>query len=109
MSVQVSAMVCFLHDTQRAIAALCARFGAARLDVFGSALREDFRPGESDVDLLVEFTPMEAHRLADSSFGLLDALRALLGGDVDLVKADAVTNRYLVRGIERTEQPIYAA
>jgi predicted nucleotidyltransferase len=28
-----------------------------RLDVFGSALRDDFRPGESDVDLLVEFAP----------------------------------------------------
>jgi len=80
-----------------------------RLDVFGSALRDDFHPGESDVDLLVEFAPMEPRELADAYFGLLDELRELLGGDVDLVMADAVTNRYLVREIARTKQLLYAA
>jgi hypothetical protein len=109
MSVEVSAMVRVLHDLQPAIVALCTRFGVVRLEVFGSALREDFRPGESDVDLLVEFAPMEPHELADAYFGLLDALRELLGGEVDLVMADAVTNRYLVREIERTKQLLYAA
>ena len=52
---------------------------------------------------------MEPHELADAYFGLLDALRELLGGDVDLVMADAVTNRYIVREIERTKQLLYAA
>ena len=37
------------------IAAACQQYGIERLFVFGSALREDFRPGESDIDLLVEF------------------------------------------------------
>ena len=91
-----------LQDKRKAIAELCARYRVARLDVFGSALRDDFRPGESDVDLLVEFAPMEPHELADAYFGLLDELRELLGGDVDLVMADAVTNRYMVRSISRT-------
>jgi predicted nucleotidyltransferase len=102
-------MVRVLHDKQQAIAALCARFDVVRLDVFGSALRDDFRPGESDVDLLVEFAAMDPHDLADAYFGLLDALRELLGGEVDLVMADAVTNRYMVREIERTKQLLYAA
>jgi predicted nucleotidyltransferase len=102
-------MVRVLHDKQQAIAALCARFGVVRLEVFGSALRDDFRPGESDVDLLVDFAPMDPHGLADAYFGLLDALRELLDGDVDLVMADAVTNRYLAREIERTKQLLYAA
>ena len=102
-------MVSVLHDKQQAIAALCARFGVTRLDVFGSALRDDFRAGESDVDLLVEFAPMEPYELADAYFGLLDQLRELLVGDVDLVMADAVTNRYMVREIERTKQLLYAA
>ncbi|MBI4881839.1 MAG: nucleotidyltransferase domain-containing protein [Planctomycetes bacterium] len=35
-----------------------AAHGVARLDVFGSALRDDHRSGESDVDLLVESYPM---------------------------------------------------
>ena len=102
-------MVDVLQDKREAIAALCARYGVARLDVFGSALRDDFRPGESDVDLLVEFASMDPHELADAYFGLLDALRELLGSEVDLVMADAVTNRYMVREIERTKQLLYAA
>jgi predicted nucleotidyltransferase len=102
-------MIPDLRDKQQAIAALCGRFGVTRLDAFGSALRDDFRPGESDVDLLVEFAPMEPRELADAYFGLLDELRELLDGDVDLVMADAVTNRYMVREIERTKQLLYAA
>ena len=102
-------MVRVLHDKQQAIVALCARFGVVRLDVFGSALRDDFRPGESDVDLLVKFAPMEPRELADAYFGLLYALRDLLGGEVDLVMSDAVTNPYIAREIERTKQLVYAA
>jgi len=102
-------MVRVLHEKQQAITALCARFAVTRLDVFGSALRDDFRPGESDVDLLVEFAPMEPRALADAYFGLLDELRELLGGEVDLVMADAVTNPYIAREIERTKQLLYAA
>ena len=102
-------MVDVLHDKQQAIAELCARHGVARLDVFGSALRDDFRPGESDIDFLVEFGPHEGYALVDAYFGLLDDLRALLGTEVDLVMADAVKNRYIAREIENTRQPLYAA
>jgi predicted nucleotidyltransferase len=102
-------MVNALHDKRHALAELCARFGVARLDAFGSALRDDFRPGESDIDLLVEFAAMEPHELADAYFGLLDELRALLGTDVDLVMADAVKNRYIAREIKDTKQLLYAA
>ena len=102
-------MVDVLHDNREAIAALCERFGVARLDIFGSALRDDFRPGESDLDLLVEFAPLDPHALADAYFGLLDGLRELLGTDVDLVMSDAVKNRYIAREIERTKQSFYAA
>ncbi len=76
-------MVDALHEKREAIAELCAKHGVARLDAFGSALRDDFRPGESDVDLLVEFAPREGYALVDAYFGLLDDLRALLGPEVD--------------------------
>jgi predicted nucleotidyltransferase len=39
---------------QEKIAEFCRRHHIRRLSLFGSALREDFRPG-SDIDLLVEF------------------------------------------------------
>ncbi|HEV2147444.1 MAG TPA: nucleotidyltransferase domain-containing protein [Longimicrobiaceae bacterium] len=38
------------------IAEFCRRHGVRRLRLFGSVLREDFRP-DSDVDVLVEFEP----------------------------------------------------
>ena len=79
------------------------------MDVFGSALRDDFRPGESDVDLLVEFAPREPYALAEAYFDMLDDLRELLGAEVDLVMVGAVKNHYIAQDIERTKQPLYAA
>jgi len=92
-----------------AIAAVCVRHGVVRLDAFGSALRDDFRPDESDVDLLVEFAPMEPYARVDAYFGMLEELRALLGLEVDLVMAGAVKNPYIARDIERTRRLLYAA
>jgi predicted nucleotidyltransferase len=101
-------MVAVIEDKRDAIAALCARHGVTRLDVFGSALRDDLRPGESDVDLLVEFAPMDPYARAQSYFEMLEELRALLGVDVDLVMTGAVKNRYIARDIARTKQALYA-
>lgn len=98
-----------LNDNREAIAALCERFRVARLEVFGSVLGDDFKPGESDVDLLVKFMPMAPRELADAYFGLLDALRELLAQEVDLVMFDAVTNPYIAREIARTKRLLYAA
>ena len=39
-----------------AIRDICRRYSVKELAVFGSALRDDFRP-DSDVDFLVEFQP----------------------------------------------------
>ncbi|MHB0978850.1 MAG: nucleotidyltransferase family protein [Thermoleophilia bacterium] len=102
-------MIAILEDKHEAVVALCRRHGVARLYVFGSALRDDFRPGESDVDFLVEFGPMDGHSKAHAYFDLLDELRELLGTEVDLVMAGAVKNRYIARDIERSKQMLYAA
>ena len=66
-----------------ALRALCQRFGVARLEVFGSSARGDFRAG-SDVDLLVEFLPGERVGLLRLA-GLQLELQALIGRKVDLV------------------------
>jgi uncharacterized protein len=61
-----------------AIAGFCRANGIRRLAVFGSALRDDFRP-DSDIDLLVEFEPGRVPGL----FGVARMereLSALLGG-----------------------------
>ena len=102
-------MIGVLESQREQIAAACARHGVLRLDAFGSAVRGDFRPGESDVDLLVEFGPMDVYARVDAYFDLLDEFRGILGAEVDLVMVDAVKNRYIAADIERTKQALYAA
>jgi len=40
---------------EQAIEALCRRWGITELDLFGSAIRDDFR-ADSDVDVLASFS-----------------------------------------------------
>jgi predicted nucleotidyltransferase len=80
-----------------------------RLDVFGSALRDDFRSGESDFNPLIEFGPMQGYQKAVAYFDRLDDLQSLLGVDVDLVMKGALTNPDLAREIEQSRQLLYAA
>lgn len=64
-------MVPVLQETSDVVAALCRKYNVVRLYVFGSALRDDLRPGESHVDLLVEFAPMDGYdRATAKSRGL---------------------------------------
>lgn len=102
-------MVGILERKREEVAAACARHGVERLDAFGSALRNDFRPSDSDVDLLVLFRSMDVYARVDAYFDLLDELRGILGTQVDLVMVDAVKNRYVAADIERTKQVVYAA
>jgi len=102
-------MVGVLESKREQIAAACARHGVLRLDAFGSAVRGDFRSGDSDIDLLVEFGPMDVYARVDAYFDLLDDFRGILGTEVDLVMVDAVKNRYIAADIERTRQALYAA
>ena len=102
-------MTILLASKREAIATVCGRYGVRRLDAFGSALREDFKANASDVDLLVEFAPMEPYARVDAYFGMLDELRVLLNREIDLVMVGAVRNPYIARDIERTKQLLYAA
>lgn len=102
-------MIAALEGKLQAIAEACVRHGVIHLDAFGSALREDFSPDVSDVDLLVEFAPMDPYARVDAYFGLLEELRVLLGSEIDLVMSTAVKNPYIAREIENTKRTLYAA
>lgn len=103
-------MIATLIDDHRAeIADLCRTFGVRRLDVFGSAVRDDFDPTRSDVDFLVDFVPDEDRNRFRDYFAFRDALARLLGRPVDLVMARALTNRYLVAAIDAERRLVYAA
>jgi uncharacterized protein len=102
------AVIGLLETKRQAIAEVCDRNGVVLLDAFGSALREDFNLEKSDVDLLVEFGPMEPYARVDAYFGLRNELRALLDREIDLVMVGAVKNPYISRDIECTKQLLYA-
>lgn len=88
---------------------LCDRYGVRRLALFGSALRDDFDPGRSDLDLLVEFPSTSPQEHAEAYFGLLENLESLFGRRVDLLELGAVRNPYLRREIEEQQETLYAA
>jgi len=102
-------MVANLEEGLDAIRAACERFHVVRLDVFGSAIRDDFEHGRSDIDLLVDFGAMSPYDKPDAYFGLLDELRRILDADVDLVMVGALKNRYIREDVNRNKQVLYAA
>lgn len=102
-------MVQIIEAKREPLAALCRKYGVARLYLFGSALRDDFRPGESDIDLLVDFGSMDGRSKAHAYFDLLEELQGLFGARVDLVMVGALKNRYIAREVETTKQVLYAA
>lgn len=71
-----------IHIDPEIISEFCRRNQIRKLSLFGSVLRDDFRP-ESDVDFLVEFKP-------EARIGLLGLARIeleledLIGREVDL-------------------------
>lgn len=95
---------------QEAIEAFCRRNHIRRLALFGSVLREDFRP-DSDVDVLVDFE-------RDVDLGLLeivaleDELSGVLGRKADLVDREEVersANYIRRRHILGTAETLYVA
>ena len=92
-----------------AIAAACRRHQVLRMHLFGSALRDDFHPSHSDLDLLVEFQPIEPAALVKAYFDLEGQLASITGQAVDLVMADAIRNPFVQREIDASKRLLYEA
>jgi len=91
---------------QEVIADFCQRHHVRRLSLFGSVLRDDFRP-ESDIDILVEFEPAAGV----GYFGLFDMkeeLARVLGRDVDLQTPMSLSPYFRDR-VVREAVPLYDA
>ncbi len=85
----------------RQIADFCRRRHIRRLSLFGSVLRDDFRP-ESDVDVLVEYGPDRP--VGFEVLDVEDDLSRLLGGRrVDLVSAKYLNPRLRDRVLKSAE------
>lgn len=98
-----------IKKTHADLIQLCRRYRVHRLELFGSAARDDFDPKTSDLDFLVEFEPCSPSDHYEHYFGLLESLRALFGRPVDLVEAKAMRNPYFIRRVNQSRTSIYAA
>lgn len=82
------------------------RLGVQRLALFGSVLRGN-ATAESDVDLLVEFSP--GMKTFDNFMDLADLLESTLGRPVNLVTAESLSPFIGPRIQEEAEDAIFAA
>ena len=93
-----------LGVSREEIARFCRRNHIRKMSLFGSILRDDFRP-DSDVDVLVEFEPGKTPRL--EVFDIVEELGSIFGRTVDLVERDSLDNPFRRRSILSSAQPIY--
>jgi predicted nucleotidyltransferase len=73
---------------RKQIGEFCRRWKVVEFSLFGSVLREDFRP-DSDVDVLVAFAPDARVSLFDL-VDMQDELRGIFKRDVDLIEKQAI-------------------
>ncbi|MGI8477753.1 MAG: nucleotidyltransferase family protein [Thermomicrobiales bacterium] len=95
-----------LNVSREEIAEFCRRHHIRWLAVFGSAVRDDFRP-ESDVDVLVEFEPDRTPGLA--FFRLPEELSPLFGGRAVDLGTKRSLNRWLRDDVLKNLDVLYDA
>ena len=89
------------------VAEYCQRWKITEFALFGSVLRDDFRP-DSDVDVLISFA-------ADTHWSLFDLvemqeeLKKLFGREVDLVEREGLRNPFRRRSILDSMQVVYGS
>ena len=98
-----------LTPFQLKIESLCREFGVLSLELFGSALTDEFKPETSDADFLVVFDPNKPASAFRQYMPLKFALEDMLGRSVDLVEKKAIRNPYFLRNATSRTKLIYAA
>jgi len=91
------------------MAAFCQKWQLTELALFGSVLRDDFRP-DSDIDVMVQFHP-DAHPRFSTLDQMEAELKIIFDRDVDLITRQGIesSRNYLRRQeILSSAQVIYA-
>ena len=100
----VTAHIDIPHDKIRDF---CRKWMIREFSLFGSVLRDDFRP-DSDVDVLVSFEPNDPWSYWDWP-DMIDELEAFFGRKVDFVEKEALRNPYRRHEILKKREIVYAA
>ncbi len=91
---------------RRQLSKLCRKYRVRKLALFGSILRDDFRPG-SDVDVLVAFEP-DAHVGFVTLSRMQRELSELFQRPVDLVPMDGL-KPVIRESVLSSAQDVYAS
>jgi predicted nucleotidyltransferase len=102
-------MQALIEQHRQGLVELCRKYDVRRLDVFGSALRDDFDPSKSDLDFIVEFNDFTIENAADRYLGLMIDLEDLFGRKIDLVSYRAIRNPFFKQVVDQTRVQLYAA
>ncbi len=86
----------------------CTRWKITEFALFGSVLRDDFRP-DSDVDVLVSFEPDAEWDYSVGWPQMIDELESLFARKVDLVEKQTVTNPFRRSEILATHAVLHPA
>ena len=97
----------FITDRIPQIEELCRAHHVQRLSIFGSAVRDDFNPETSDVDVRVEFLPEADDEYLKNLYAIHDTLPVLFGRKVDVISG-RIKNPYILKTIEEDEVTVYA-
>ena len=95
-----------IEISRERIETFCRANGIRRLALFGSILRDDFRP-ESDIDVLVEFQP--GMRVGLAFIRMQDELSAILGHKVDLNTPGSLSKYFRAEVLDEAETLYVAA
>ena len=92
------------HTTD--ITKLCKTHNVKSLYAFGSVLTDKFNT-ESDIDLIVEFQPLDVLDYVDNYYDLKFSLETILKREIDLLEEKAIKNPFLLKSIDSTKKLLY--
>jgi predicted nucleotidyltransferase len=75
----MSARQPFIAEKREEIAELCRKHHVKRLAIFGSAVRDDFDPSRSDVDVVIDFYEITPELYFDNKTALFTSLEQTFG------------------------------
>ena len=73
------------------IAQFCQKWNLTELALFGSVLRDDFKPDSSDVDVMIQYRPVSVPSYYDLDL-MEEDLKAIFGRDVDVITRPSIEN-----------------
>lgn len=100
-------MIELITDNLTEIQSACREYDVDALWVFGSAVRDDWVAGKSDVDFIAKFGKSD-RSLFRQHMGFIGVLQDILEVRADVVDERSISKASLREEVERTKELIYA-